>query len=392
MASGSYEIDTYSWYRSLPLNGCTEGYSTGTMFAVGPCAFLQPYTFYQYQSTLGFTDTSTMSISFGTFICTSLLSTTSGLQSSINENRRQFVSSIPLTQWISTQRFFSANLDLTSSFFTSTVTSSNFPWFFQSTFSPFPQNFSSSFISSISTNFISSGLFGFITSNIYPTCAPYSLFSSIPVLTSSFTSTLGSTIPFSFTSTMDSSIISSLMAMPFNYDFSLRSTFLSSDAPTFTFDDRFSFNFPAFWLGDGLQSLIDSRQYDVIVDLQYSLFASTSSVERPDSYAANFLWVSTVGTFGNTAVGALGTYRGVTSKTRIGNCNYIEVFNRQMFHPTNPGTLIELAFFNSNYRPVFNAIPPAPSFSSLDAFIDIYMPGEDNMIITLVPTTSTILT
>lgn len=392
MASGSYEIDTYSWYRSLPLNGCTEAYSTGTMFAVGPCAFLQPYTFYQYQSTVGFTDTSTMSVSFGTFICTSLLSTTSGLQSSIYENRRQFASTIPLTQWISAQRFYSANLDLTSSFFTSTITSSNFPWYFQSTFSNSQSSFQSSLASSITNNFTSSGVFGFITSNIYPTCSPYSLFSTIPVLISSFTSTLNSTIPFSFTSTLDSSITSSLLATPINYDFSLRSTFLSSGDPIFTSDDRFSFNFPAFWLGDGLQSLIDTRQYDVIVDLQYSLFASTSSVEGPNGYAANFLWISTVGTFGNTPVGALGTYRGVTSKTRIGNCNYIEVFNRQMFHPTSPGTLIELAFFNSNYRPVFTAIPPGPSFSSLDAFIDVYMSGEDNMIITLIPTTSTILT
>ena len=61
MSSGSFEIDSYSWFRSLPLSNQINAYQTGTMFAVGDCAFLKPYTFYQYQSTVGATDTSTLS-------------------------------------------------------------------------------------------------------------------------------------------------------------------------------------------------------------------------------------------------------------------------------------------------------------------------------------------
>jgi hypothetical protein len=365
MASGSYEIDTYSWYRSLPLNGCTEAYSTGTMFAVGPCAFLQPYTFYQYQSSLGFTDTSTMSVSLTSFVCTSLMSTTISLQSSIYLNRRQIVSTIPLTKWISTN---SAG---------GIAETTDYPFFYASTFKETNINFQSTYFSSISSFFQSTGLFGFINSNIYPTCSPYSLFSSIPILNSTFFSTIGSTFLYGFTSTIPSTLVSSVAARPEIFDFSLTSSFTSQSI----FRSDFPIRFPNFWLGQGLQSLIDTRTYDVIVDMQYSLFVSTNNISSPFS-VTNYVWVSSVGIFDNTPLGSLGQYTGVTSRTRAGNCNFMEVYNKQVFHPTKTG-IKELAFNNSNYGILFNAIPTR---STTEVFVDVYMPGTDNMTITLVPT------
>ena len=95
MSSGSLNIARFSWYRSLPLSNDTTGYSTGTLFAVGPSSFEVPYTFYQYQSTVGFTDTSTMSVAFTNYIDTSLQSTVNGIGFT-------FQSTIPLVRWVST--------------------------------------------------------------------------------------------------------------------------------------------------------------------------------------------------------------------------------------------------------------------------------------------------
>ena len=93
MSSGSLNIDSFSWYRSLPLSNDTTGYSTGTMFAVGPSSFEVPYTFYQYQSTVGFTDTSTMSVAVANYVNTSLQSTVAGIGFN-------FQSTIPLVKWV----------------------------------------------------------------------------------------------------------------------------------------------------------------------------------------------------------------------------------------------------------------------------------------------------
>ncbi len=95
MASGSYNIDSFSWTRSLPLSTNTTGYSTGTLFAVGPSSFEVPYSFYQYQSTVGFSDTSTLSNAIGNVLSTSFTSTVNGIGFT-------FQSTIPLVRWVST--------------------------------------------------------------------------------------------------------------------------------------------------------------------------------------------------------------------------------------------------------------------------------------------------
>jgi hypothetical protein len=99
MASGSFNIDSYSWYRSLPLSTDTLAYSTGTMFAVGPSSFINAYSWYQYTSTVGFPDTSTMSVNFTGFVCTSLIST-------VNSLGKIFKSTIPTADFRSTYSAF----------------------------------------------------------------------------------------------------------------------------------------------------------------------------------------------------------------------------------------------------------------------------------------------
>ena len=97
MSSGSLNIDSFSWYRSLPLSNDTTGYYTGTLFAVGRSSIEVPYTLYQYQSTVGFTDTSTMSVAVANYVEASLQSTVNGIGFT-------FQSTIPLVRWVSTNQ------------------------------------------------------------------------------------------------------------------------------------------------------------------------------------------------------------------------------------------------------------------------------------------------
>jgi hypothetical protein len=69
MASGSFNIDTFSYRHQLPLSNGYTAFSTGTMFAVGPSSFTEGYSFYDYSyGLLGFPDTSTLSVSLTTYI------------------------------------------------------------------------------------------------------------------------------------------------------------------------------------------------------------------------------------------------------------------------------------------------------------------------------------
>ena len=69
MASGSFNIDTFSYRHQLPLSNEYTAFSTGTMFAVGPSSFTQGYSFYDYSYGLcKFPDTSTLSVSLTTYI------------------------------------------------------------------------------------------------------------------------------------------------------------------------------------------------------------------------------------------------------------------------------------------------------------------------------------
>jgi hypothetical protein len=116
MASGSFNIDSYSWYRSLPLSTNTLAYSTGTLFAVGPSSFMNAYSWYQYTNMVGFPDTSTMSVNFTNYVCTSLISTVDFLG-------KVYKSTIPTGDFRSTYTTFTNNYPgeiLTSSIYLGT--------------------------------------------------------------------------------------------------------------------------------------------------------------------------------------------------------------------------------------------------------------------------------
>ncbi len=79
MASGSFEIATFSWERSIPLSTNTTAYPPLTTFATNNDGFLKPFSFYQYTTASGFPDTSTFSTSITSFIQQSFASTVSFL-------------------------------------------------------------------------------------------------------------------------------------------------------------------------------------------------------------------------------------------------------------------------------------------------------------------------
>lgn len=79
MASGSFEIATFSWERQIPLSTNTTAYSTLTTFATDADGFMRPFSFYQYTTASGFPDTSTFSTSITRFIQQSFASTVSFL-------------------------------------------------------------------------------------------------------------------------------------------------------------------------------------------------------------------------------------------------------------------------------------------------------------------------
>lgn len=349
MSSGSYEIDTYSWYRSLPLSNQINAYQTGTLFAVGDCAFLKPYTFYDYQSTVGFTDTSTLSNVIVNYSQSTLQSAVSTLNSNIDYNRRQIVSTIPLVRWVSTS-------------FTSYT-----PFTFQSSFPSILSTATSSFQSTVPFTILSTGLFGFAQSNIYPNCSPYTLFSTIPVLTSTFSGV--STIRFNsnFTSTIPGPLLSSVNAPGFITNF--QSTLRASNFP-------YTLNLPPVWLGRQIQDILDTRQYNAFVECQYSLYISTNT-SLP-------YWISSVGAFAlnNRPLGQNG-YLGATTTTRAGQLQMSEIHAKQMFIPE--ANYSQIAVNNSNYNMNIVLTSSINSVGSADLYVDVFVPGENNFTFTLVP-------
>jgi hypothetical protein len=156
MASGSYNIDTYSWYRSLPLSNDTMPFSTYQMFAVGTSSFLEPFTFYQYTTSSGFVDTSTLSAAIINVLNSSLISI-----------GKIFVSTIPYTNYIAT---------------TSTVSNytQTFPYDYPSSFNRTVSTFPSTFgpPPGTASTFVSTGIFGPFTSSVAAAPSPFNFTST----------------------------------------------------------------------------------------------------------------------------------------------------------------------------------------------------------------------
>ena len=359
MASGSYEIDTFSWYKSFPLSNLANGFSTGTLFAVGECGFMSPFSFYQYTSTVGFPDTSTMSVNFTNYVCTSLQSTTGSLLSTIGSNLRGYTSTIPLTRWISASITRTEPFTYPSSFFVAQSTCG------------------STITSTINNQFQSTGFFGYSTINAYAncpiSCPPYTYPSTIPILVSTFTSTTISSITSNFISIGQFGYATSNLTAP-SFLFDFRSTYTGTSV-TLPYTMRSS----NLYLGDEMTTLMNSRNYNVWVEAQYSLYLYNA--------ADNFYWISTTGVFNEVD----GINKGRTVVNRGGLSNYFEIYDKWMFNPAKAGE-------QSNMPPNISSFHLELSFFSTGSVLnntmpkyDIFIPGQNNFTFTLVPVTSTIL-
>ena len=279
MSSGNFE--TLFFQKAVPLINDVTGYSTLTMFAVNDQGYLQGQSFYQYQSTCGFQDSSTLTTILNQDFNSTLSSQISSLKvnaastiSQLNSNiafiGKTYISTIPLVQWVSSQ----------------TIT--NYPFYSNS-----------SIVSSYTFDFVSSGTVGYSSS----------------ITTNSF------------------------------------------------------------WLGSGLSDLINTRKYNIYVDLQYSLYVSTNITP--------YVWVSTLGVFNELEEPSY-TYgnKGVSFTTRLGNNQYSHITTSLLFVPESIGynTKIPINVSNFHLELFLNSKTP----SSAPAF-DMFMPGQNNITFTLVP-------
>jgi hypothetical protein len=358
MSSGSFEIESYSWQTSLPVQPCGGGYDTGTMFAVGPCATLYPYTFYQYQSSIGSMDTSTLSNILSTNIYGQMTSNDTRLQntiSSVYHATKTYVSTVPLVRWVSA----------------SVIQSS--PFTFESTFPVCFSTIQTTFTSNVVNTFVSTGIFGYYDSNIYPGCTGYSYISTFPITTSNIAFTTEVTFPSTVISTLLDAV-SSVYATAEIINFESTVTLGGSNSRVLQFSN--------VWLGEGLQTLIDSKQYNVFVECQYDIYVCGNQ----DRY----MYISSVGTFGypGTELGSNG-YEGRTTVNRVPDQSYAHMYTKQMFVPQPSSFETQLAPANSNYA--MNVVFSPASSSGCSSgpggcvYADVFAPGENNFTFTLVP-------
>ena len=333
MASGSLNLTAFSRYGELPLATDTSPYSTLTMFAVGSNSYLTPYSFYDYTNANGFIDTSTLTTSVRTSF----------------SNTKTYVSTIPLTQWYYTDPG------------TAITTTQSYPFYYQDIV---PRTFVVVNVPTVST-FISS-----YTSVYYP--PPISMY---PGARPIYQNPVLSTYTFAFSSTIPSYIqygnfgtyISSVIAPSRSYDFTSTYNGITELFPTLI-------TMPSLWLGSELESLINTKQYNVFVDCKYSLYLSTS--------VAKCTWVSTIGQFCDEAPGQ-------TATTRCGDRTYMDITSRLMYNPNSPN---DIGIDASSFRLSIMLQSTIGSIDNMTApSFDLFVPGRENFTVTLVPIYSTIV-
>ena len=333
MASGSLNLTAFSRYGEIPLTTDTSPYSTLTMFAVSSNSYLTPYSFYDYTNASGFVDTSTLTTSIRTSF----------------SNTKTYVSTIPLTQWYYTDPD------------TAITRIESYPFYYEGTV---PRTFVVINIPTVST-FISS-----YTSVYYP--PPISMYpGGRPI----YQNPVLSTYTFAFLSTIPSYIeygdfgtyTSSVLATPRIYDFTSTYNGITEIFPT-------QITTPSLWLGTELESLINTKQYNVFVDCKYSLYLSTS--------VARSTWVSTIGQFCEEASGQNGT-------TRCGDRTYMDIASRLMY---NPNTSNHIGVDASSFRLSIRLQSTIGSVGNMTTpSFDLFVPGTENFTVTLVPLNSTIV-
>jgi len=332
MASGSFNINTFSRYGELPLANTVIPYSSLTMFAVGKNSLLSPYSFYDYTNASGFMDTSTMQ----TVLQSSIVST-------IRDTPKTFVSTIPYTKWVSSTTVQTNPLYYTSTF---QLTTSTIPVSVQATYR-------STFVSTI-----------------YP--PPTVLYpSSTPVYPNPFLSTIPylfqSTIPYFVSTSRSFGPIVSTGVLAASYPFD----FVSSYSGT-SVQYPYCIQTSNVWLGDTMSQYINSKQYNVFVNCQYSLWLSTSTTP--------YSWIDTTGYFG-TGNGIVGQ----TCRSRVGDSTYTQITNTFMYNPEPLGYQTQIGPNTSNFSLSICIRSTIQTTSSNIPSFDIFIPGNNNFTITLVP-------
>ena len=121
MSSGNFE--TLFFQKAVPLINDVTGYSTLTLFAVGSNGYLEGQSFYRYQSTCGFQDSSTLTTVLTKTFNSTLTSTVTAINNSIEFIGKTYISTIPLVQWVSSQTITNYPYYYNSTFFSSLVSS-----------------------------------------------------------------------------------------------------------------------------------------------------------------------------------------------------------------------------------------------------------------------------
>ena len=267
--SSSGNFDTIFFQKAFPLSTITSGYPPLTMLAVGPTGYLKDYSFYNYQSSCGFKDTSTITSYLSSYIDKSISTT----NVTINSN----VSTIYNT--IST---VNSNIVYNGKTYVYTL--------------PFANNFISTYDGTYPQ-----GPIGIKTSNLFLANTP-------------------------------------------------------------------------------LKTLMDSGKYTIMVNLQYSIYVSTTSLQIP-----SYTWISTIGMFN-----MVGT-NGASFTTRLGNNEYSHINTSLIFNPISvTRDYIQIAANNNNFHLelwLSNSGSTIPTATV--PYFDIFMQAENNVTFTCIPITGT---
>jgi len=389
MSSGYF--DTIFFQNAVPISITISEFSTLSVLSIGSNGYMRGYTFYDYQHACGFSDTSTLTTALTSSFTSTLatiqsntVSSFSSVNSNIQYNGKIYVSTIPFLQWISSTTITDYPFYYPSSFtttyiqpYTSTVYSNT-----SNVINDLDTYFTPNYIS---TNLNSTFIFNFVSTPNVSTLISTTLtgnYSSIQTFMSSFifstfnTTLVSSFVNILFTSTVTSNFVSTgVLAKSYPYDFISRGLLpYSSNSMTSN-----------IWLGDGLSNLINSRQYTVYVDTQYSAYISTSTT---------FSWISTIGVF-NSLDDPSYIYgnKGVTFTTRLGNNQYSHIHKSIPFNPLAIGQIpsatsnfhLELSLQSSIARTVTSGCGCRIVTIDTSVYTDVFFQGQNNITFTLVP-------
>jgi hypothetical protein len=125
-----------------------------------------------------------------------------------------------------------------------------------------------------------------------------------------------------------------------------------------------------------MSELIQSKQYNIVVNCQYSLLLNSDTT--------SYTWVDTFGYLGNVVGSPSNSgLLGQRATTRVGSGTYTQITNTFIFTPDETNTTIGINASNFFLSIILRRSPTETSLDSPD--YDIYIPGTNNFIFTLMP-------